>query len=220
MDANILEIIVKLGLFMVPFLFAISFHEFSHGWVAKKKGDNTAEEHGRLTLNPIAHLDIVGTLFVPSMALIFGWPLFGWAKPVPVNPRNLKNITNDTFWIAAAGPLSNILLAAIGGVALHLMLWSSVDTFSTSFYAPVLQMLIFFIKINVVLAIFNLIPMHPLDGGKILARFLPYNVNRFLEENQGTASIILIVLVVTGGLTFISFPVSWLTRLFIPGGLL
>ena len=220
MDASILEIMVKLGLFMVPFLFAISFHEFSHGWVAKKKGDNTAEIQGRLTLNPIAHTDIIGTLIVPAMALIFGWPLFGWAKPVPVNPRNLKSIKNDMFWIAAAGPLSNILLAVIGGAVLHLMIWSPTEILSTSFYAPILQMLIFFIKINVVLAIFNLLPMHPLDGGKILARFLPYNVNRVLEDNQATTSVILLALVVTGGLAFISTPVYWVTRLFIPGGLL
>ena len=124
------------------------------------------------------------------------------------------------FWIAAAGPLSNILLAAIGGAVLHLITWSSLETLSTNFYMPILQMLIFFIKINVVLAIFNLLPMHPLDGGKILARFLPNHVNRFLEDNQATTSIILLGLVVTGGLTFISFPVYWLTRLFIPGGLL
>lgn len=219
MDTNTLELVVKLGLFMVPFLFAISFHEFSHGWVAKKRGDNTAEILGRLTLNPVAHLDIIGTLVVPSMALIFGWPLFGWAKPVPVNSRNLKNVKNDMFWIAAAGPLSNILLAVIGGAILHLMVRSS-GALSASFYAPILEMLIFFVKINVVLAIFNLLPMHPLDGGKILARFLPYNVNRFLEDNQATTSILLICLVVTGGLAFISFPVYWLTRLFIPGGLL
>ena len=220
MDANILEIIVKLGLFMVPFLFAISFHEFSHGWVAKKKGDNTAEILGRLTLNPVAHADIIGTLIVPSMALILGWPLFGWAKPVPVNSRNLKNVKNDMFWIAAAGPLSNILLAIIGGAGLHFMIWSSTGALSASFYTPILQMLIFFVKINVVLAIFNLLPMHPLDGGKILARFLPYNVNRFLEDNQATTSIILICLVATGGLAFIRLPVYWLTRVFIPGGLL
>ena len=220
MDANILEIIVKLGLFMVPFLFAISFHEFSHGWVAKKKGDTTAEMQGRLTLNPVAHIDIPGTLIVPSMALILGWPLFGWAKPVPVNPRNLRDIKNDMFWIAAAGPLSNILLAVIGGAVLHLMIWSSAEVLSTNFYAPILQMLIFFIKINVVLAIFNLLPMHPLDGGKILARFLPYNVNQFLEEKQAITSVILLALVVTGGLAFISAPVYWVTRLFIPGGLL
>ena len=220
MDSSTLEIIVKLGLFMVPFLFAISFHEFSHGWVAKQKGDNTAEILGRLTLNPVAHLDIVGTLIVPSMALIFGWPLFGWAKPVPVNSRNLKDVKNDMFWIAAAGPLSNILLAMIGGGILHLMLLSPTETLSTNFYTPILEMLIFFIKINVVLAIFNLLPMHPLDGGKILARFLPYRINRFLEDNQATTSIILVCLVLTGGLAFISFPVYWLTRLFIPGGLL
>lgn len=220
MDTNTLEFIVKLGLFMVPFLFAISFHEFSHGWVAKKKGDSTAEMLGRLTLNPVAHLDIIGTLFVPSMALIFGWPLFGWAKPVPVNSRNLRNVKNDMFWIAAAGPLSNILLAIIGGAILHLMMRSSMGALSASFYTPLLEMLIFFVKINVVLAIFNLLPMHPLDGGKILARFLPYNINRFLEDNQATTSILLICLVLTGGLTFISYPVYWLTRLFIPGGLL
>ena len=220
MDINIAEAIVKLSLFMVPFLFAICFHEFSHAWLAKKRGDNTAEILGRLTLNPVSHVDILGTFIIPSIALFLGWPLFGWAKPVPVNSRNLKNIRNDMFWIAAAGPLSNILLAIIGGGLLHLLMLSPMQTFLIDFYKPIVIMLVFFVQINVVLAIFNLLPLHPLDGGKILARFLPNNVNRYLEDNQATTSIILLCLVVTGGLAFIQPPINQLIELLLPGGLL
>lgn len=212
--------IAQLGLFMIPFLFALCFHEFAHGWVAKKKGDNTAEILGRLTLNPIAHADILGTLLIPSLSLIFGWPLFGWAKPVPVNPRNLKNVTNDMFWIAAAGPISNILLAFVGAGLLHFLVSSGLNTSNFAhFYEPFARMLQFFILINLFLAVFNLLPVHPLDGGKILARFLPREINNYLEDNQSMTSIILICLVFMGGLRFIAFPVYWLAGLLMPGGL-
>ena len=109
-----LEIAVKVGLFFIPFLFALCFHEFAHGFVAKLRGDNTAEIMGRLTMNPLAHVDWVGTVGLPIVSIITGLPLFGWAKPVPVNPRNLKDPKNDMFWVALAGPLSNILLFLVG----------------------------------------------------------------------------------------------------------
>ncbi len=219
MNSQYMMLLVQFSLFIVPFLFAICFHEWAHGWTAKKKGDNTAEILGRLTLNPAAHIDILGTLVIPSLALWFGWPLFGWAKPVPVNPRNLKNVKNDMFWIAAAGPLSNILLAFVGSGVLYLLLHApfpaKTDTLM-NYYQPLSMMLVFFIKINLVLAFFNLLPLHPLDGGKILARFLPTHVNHYLENHQGTSAIVLLCLAVTGGLTFIYFPVNWLASLMIP----
>jgi Zn-dependent protease len=112
---NFVEIGHKLALFYVPFLFALCFHEFAHGWIAKTRGDNTAELMGRLTLNPMAHADMIGTFALPIMAIVFSVPIFfGWAKPVPVNIRNLKNPRVDMFWIALAGPASNILLAVLG----------------------------------------------------------------------------------------------------------
>lgn len=219
MEVNVTGMLLQLGLFMIPFLFALCFHEFAHGWVAKKKGDNTAELLGRLTLNPVAHVDLLGTLFLPSMALILGWPLFGWAKPVPVNPRNLTNVKEDMFWIAIAGPLSNVLLACFGAGLLRVVLHSEAKSLLVHFYQPLIQMLGFFVLINLFLAVFNFIPVHPLDGGKILARFLSPRANQFLEDNQTMTFMALICLALMGGLTFIAAPVYWLYGLLMPGGL-
>lgn len=117
---NLVEIVGKVAGTFIPFLFALSFHEFAHGWVAKKRGDRTAEQLGRLTLNPFAHADLVGTFILPLMGILSGWAMFGWAKPVPVNPRNLKDPKNDMFWVAAAGPLSNFLLAVVALSLIHI----------------------------------------------------------------------------------------------------
>ena len=106
--------------YFIPFLFALCFHEYAHGWVAKLRGDRTAEIMGRLTLNPLAHADMIGTVILPLVSIVSGIPFFGWAKPVPVDARNLKNPKVDMFWIAAAGPLSNLLLALIGALGLGL----------------------------------------------------------------------------------------------------
>lgn len=205
---DILEIGHKLALFYVPFLFALCFHEFAHGWVAKLRGDNTAEMMGRLTLNPMAHADWIGTFALPIMAIVFSVPIFfGWAKPVPVNSRNLKNPRTDMFWIALAGPMSNILLAASGALVLGTAARFLGNTQITQAMA---QMLSMFIMINLFLAIFNFIPLHPLDGGKVLARFLPAQINYKLEQNEHITSLILLVLVISGALRILAVPVSFL----------
>jgi Zn-dependent protease len=201
MDANFTDIMARvLGVF-VPFLFALSFHEFAHGWVAKKKGDNTAELSGRLTMNPFAHADPIGTFALPLMGLFSGFAMFGWAKPVPVNPRNLAHPKEDMFWIALAGPMSNLILALIGSVFLvlaHKMLPGNPTR------EAIEQFLFVFILINMLLCLFNLIPLHPLDGGKILARFIPESWNQVLEDNQMMLQIALIVVFVTGGFSYLA----------------
>ncbi len=204
--------IAELALFMVPFLFSLSFHEFAHGWVASKKGDNTAEMLGRLSLNPFVHADPIGTFIFPTLGFLFGWPLFGWAKPVPVNGRNLKNYRSDMFWIAAAGPLSNVLLAIVGVFGLIFFYKYGQGL---SYATPLNKMFSMFVTLNLFLAVFNLIPMHPLDGGKILARFLPEKANEFLENNQMIFSYILIILAFTGGLAILAYPVTWMSRFLI-----
>ena len=198
-----LETAVKVALFFIPFLFALCFHELAHGYVAKLRGDNTAEIMGRLTMNPLAHMDWIGTVGLPILAIITGLPLFGWAKPVPVNPRNLKDPKNDMFWVALAGPLSNILLFVIGLIVFGL-LYHVVQPAANS---PIWEMLKMFLYINLLLAFFNMLPLHPLDGGKVLERFIPYQWNRWLEDHQYHLNMALLVLIMTGGFRYLAMPV-------------
>lgn len=207
------DLLLKIPLYFIPFLFSLTFHEYAHGWMALKRGDNTALMLGRLSLNPLVHADPIGTFFFPLIAIIMpGGYFFGWAKPVPVNPRNLKNERVDMFWIAAAGPLSNILLAIIGAF-IYAALNEHVENLGRAevgegFFGV-------FIFINLLLAVFNLIPLHPLDGGKILARFLPHNINYLLERNQHITGIVLLVLLFTGGLRYIIYPVFYSANILI-----
>jgi Zn-dependent protease len=201
---DFLEIGARFFIYFIPFLFALSFHEFAHGWVAQLKGDRTAQMMGRLTLNPMAHADPIGTIALPMLAIATGFPFFGWAKPVPVDERNFKNPRNDMFWVALAGPMSNILLAIVAalilGVSLHI-------TMSATSREAIVQFLQAFVFINLFLGFFNLLPFHPLDGGKVIARFLSPSANRFLEEHQGTFSWILIAVFILGGFKYLAIPV-------------
>lgn len=187
----------------VPFLFALCFHEYAHGQVAKWLGDRTAERLGRLSMNPLVHADPLGTFVLPILSLISGSPLFfGWALPVPVDPRNLRG-RNGMFWVALAGPLSNVLLALLATVALGF----AVVFIQSSAGEAVALMLKTFIGINIALAVFNLIPLHPLDGGKVIEPFIPHSWNVWLLENQQTLNIALIVVLLFAG-NLLFFPVA------------
>ncbi len=211
MDFNGLEILAKLALFFPPFLFALCFHEFAHGWAAKKFGDNTAEMMGRLTLNPVPHLDIIGTIILPAVGVIMGGGVgFGWAKPVPVNERNLTKPKQQMFWIAFAGPLSNILMGFVGALLFVL----AERYLPGGPLAPFISMLNFFVQINCALAVFNLIPLHPLDGGKVIARFLPDNINQKMENRQQEISWILFAFLFMGGFKILAYPIIALITLF------
>lgn len=198
-------ILQKIALIYVPFLFALCFHEYAHGWVARRRGDHTAEMMGRLTMNPVSHMDMIGTLVLPLISIVSGLNIFfGWAKPVPVNSRNLKNPRIDMFWIALAGPLSNVLLAILGAALMGVLVRVMGDT---SLTVTLVRLLDAFILTNLFLAIFNMIPLNPLDGGKVLARFLPAEINYKLEQNEMLTSMILFALIMVGALRFLAVPV-------------
>lgn len=204
-----IEIGALLGMKFVPFLFALCFHEFAHGFVARLRGDRTAELAGRLSMNPLVHADPIGTFVLPIMAIVFGGGFFfGWAKPVPVDARNLKNKKWDMFWVSLAGPMSNILLALVATVALGFTVGVMYKFEAASAVSKLLQV---FIQINLFLAVFNLIPIHPLDGGKVIEPFLPYEWNRWLENNQGTLNMVLLLFIFTTG-WILALPVNWMAE--------
>lgn len=194
--------LLRVGMYLIPFLFALSVHEYAHGWMANKLGDNTARMMGRLSLNPLAHADMVGTFLLPMAAIFFGGPFFGWAKPVPINDRNIKYDKRGVALVAAAGPGSNIIMAIIGAAIYGI----TIRFFDTATLAQaIVNFSQLFIMINLSLAFFNLLPFHPLDGGKIVAMFLPYEINRKLEAAMPITSIILMLLFLSGGLGAVIF---------------
>ena len=183
---------LKLSVMLVPGMLAIVCHEVSHGYVAWRFGDPTAKMMGRLTLNPLKHIDIFGTL----MIFVIG---IGWAKPVPVVSENLRNPKRDMIWVAAAGPITNIMLATISALLLRGLVAFSNPAASGSPLAmlvePVVLMLAFSVYINLLLAIFNMIPVPPLDGGRVLVGLLPYKQSAALSRIEPYGMIIIIVLV-------------------------
>ena len=184
--------LLKLSIMLVPALLAITCHEVSHGYVAYRFGDNTARSLGRLTLNPLKHLDIIGTLMVFLVGI-------GWAKPVPVDFRNLRNPKRDMIWVAAAGPITNFLLAALSALALRSIMfleqqYASVLAIS-SFLEPITLMLGFSVYINLLLCLFNLIPVPPLDGGRVLVGILPERQAAAYSRIEPYGMILIIVLV-------------------------
>jgi len=187
-----------------PILIAIVFHELSHGFVANKLGDPTARMMGRLTLNPIAHIDPIGTIVMPLMLIILthGQFVFGYAKPVPINPMNFKNPKRDMAISAAAGPVTNILLAVLSVLILKLILvpMSSVlpETVSSTVMAPLAMIFQSSAVVNVVLAVFNMIPIPPLDGGRVLTGFLPYKQAVSFSRIEPFGFLIVLSLIVTG----------------------
>jgi len=176
-------------------MFALSFHEFAHAWMAEKCGDSTAARMGRLTLNPMAHLDMMGSL----MILFVG---FGWAKPVPVDGRNLRNPRTDMMKVAAAGPVSNLLLAMVAGMVFRFMNGTGLLTDS------IFILLIYFTRINIALAVFNLIPVAPLDGSQIFSGYLMKKNPQLAWKIQSYGPQVLFGLILFG--YFTGFSILWL----------
>ncbi len=198
---------------ILAFAIAISVHEAAHAWMADRLGDPTARLNGRMTLNPIAHADLYGTVLIPLFLMFIGSPfVFGWAKPVPVDPFNLKDPKKDSAIISFAGPLANILLA----VLLSLILRIIITPFSPVVYYS--QLFFVLIKFNIVIAVFNLIPVHPLDGGKILVGLLSdesgKKVDLFLNQ-YGTILLLMLIFPLIRGTSIISLIISPIINLFL-----
>ncbi|HEX6206900.1 MAG TPA: site-2 protease family protein [Actinomycetota bacterium] len=185
------ESILEVAYFIVALIPAVVFHEVSHGLVADRLGDPTARAAGRLSLNPIRHIDPFGTVILPGLLLLprlfgqVGAPVFGYAKPVPINPQNLREPDRQMMWIAAVGPLTNLFLALVGALAFRLVGVGG---------GELAQFLFVFILVNVILAVFNLLPLPPLDGSKVLARFLPPRAREVYRSLEAYGVLILLVI--------------------------
>jgi Zn-dependent protease len=189
---DLVGFIQRLPIYLIPLIFAITVHEVAHGWVARHRGDPTAMMLGRLTLNPAKHIDPMGTFLVPLVMLLLsgGRMAIGWAKPVPVAFRNLRNPRTDMILVAAAGPITNLLMAL--GWSLLIALQLSFVGYNSGPGQWFLQMFVFGIRINVLLAVFNLIPIPPLDGGRVLAGLLPPGPARALDNIEPYGFLIVI----------------------------
>ncbi len=207
-----LSLVQRIVVWILPVVFAITVHEVAHGWVAKLYGDKTADQQGRLTLNPIKHIDLVGTLILPGLLLItFSGFIFGWAKPVPVDARNFKNPKKAMMMVALAGPVSNLLMAI--GWALLARLGVAIEIEYITM--PLIYTGIAGITINLVLALINLLPIPPLDGSRIVSGLLPdYWAWRF-NQLERFGFLILILLLATNALSFIlAYPMYYVQQLF------
>lgn len=223
--SNAMTETLSLALVLIPALvIAIVFHEVAHGYAAKLLGDPTASDRGRLTLNPIKHVDPVGTLLVPGALALLGGPVFGWAKPVPVNKYRLNNPRFGMMAVAAAGPGSNFVLAALGAVLLGLAMPSGIGMGGGTETGASLLVnrlgdtqwlatgLFYFILINLFLGLFNLLPIPPFDGSHIVGGLLPARLRAGWERLQGIGMVLLVVLIASSWV----FGTTWLSQILMP----
>jgi len=194
---------------MVALVFSLSLHEAGHAWMSNRFGDDLARSHGRISLNPISHVDPIGTLLFPALAFFTGAPLLGWARPTPVNPLRWRNKRVANFWVSIAGVLCNLAIALVSGIIIRVLYSTGVIDFGGSrLLAPVgtdspiavgaVELLFVFFTLNVSLAVFNLIPIPPLDGSKILSSILPESFESAIHALEQFGFILLFIAVFTG----------------------
>lgn len=200
------ETIRQIAIWALPVLFAVVLHEVAHGWVANRLGDPTAARLGRLTLNPISHVDIYGTILIPLFLVAVGAPfIFGYAKPVPVNFYNLGNPKRDMIWVAAAGPVTNIILA-VASVYLFKAVYGLENLLPEILQSPLAMMAESSVRMNVMLAAFNLLPLPPLDGGRVLVGMAPQPLSSIVARIEPFGFIIVLALLMTHTLDFFLEP--------------
>ena len=209
-DINVAQVIIV----FVILVFSLTIHELAHAWTADRLGDPTARLLGRVSLNPLVHADLIGTVVFPLMALVSGVPLIGWAKPVPVNIRLLRRQRRDYVLVAAAGPASNLVLAFAAATVMSLVARDAVD-------GPILpvvltSLLAGAVQINLLLAVFNMIPIPPLDGGNVLSGLLPRNLAAGFDRIRPYGFLILYALVLTDGYRYLVVPPYNFLRSWLP----
>lgn len=196
------SVIQNVAIYALPVIFAITLHEAAHGYVAKHFGDLTAYAQGRVSLNPIRHIDPVGTILLPLLTLLLGGILFGWAKPVPVNFSALRHPKQDMLWVALAGPGANLFMALLWAFVIKL----GISLPESDLARPMILMGEAGIKINVILMVLNLLPLPPLDGGRIAVSLLPHNMAYGFSKIEPYGFMILLLLLITGVLGAIIGP--------------
>jgi Zn-dependent protease len=210
-DINFAQIFISFAVL----LFSLTVHEMAHAWTADRLGDSTARQLGRVSLNPLVHADPIGTVLFPLIALITGAPIIGWAKPVPVDTRALNHPRRDYVLVAAAGPASNLVLAFLAATVLAAITISPQIAGETNVSVPVARILSSLIRLNVLLAVFNMIPIPPLDGGNVLAGILPRSLGALFNNLRPYGFLLLYALILSGGFNAIVLPpyrfiLSWL----------
>jgi Zn-dependent protease len=191
---------------LIVLLFSLTVHEMAHAWSADRLGDPTARLLGRVSLNPIVHADLIGTIVFPLIAMVSGAPLLGWAKPVPVNIRYLRHPRRDYVLVAAAGPASNLVLAVCAATVLAIMPISPQTLDQPTVTVPLAAILSQLIRLNVLLAVFNMIPIPPLDGGNVLAGLLPVSMAAMFNRLRPYGFLLLYALILSDAYRYIVIP--------------